>query len=127
MICLASFILSFVALADLLHMTGQPRELSYLFPVIIDGTILQATISILWLAGNDDRGKERRFFWTVLAVAAGVSIAGNALHAWVSHAPDFDPARCGDLDHSADLAARSQPRPDHPGSNAEEGASGRGV
>ena len=91
MICLASFILSFVALADLLHMTGQPRELSYLFPVIIDGTILQATISILWLAGNDDRGKERRFFWTVLAVAAGVSIAGNALHAWVSHAPDFDP------------------------------------
>ena len=91
MICLASFILSFVALADLLHMTGQPRELSYLFPVIIDGTILQATISILWLAGNDDRGKERRFFWTVLGVAAGVSIAGNALHAWVSHAPDFDP------------------------------------
>lgn len=91
MICLASFVLSFVALADLLHMTGQPRELSYLFPVIIDGTILQATISILWLAGNDDRGRERRFFWVVLAVAAGVSIAGNALHAWVSHAPDFNP------------------------------------
>ncbi|NKZ71514.1 DUF2637 domain-containing protein [Rhodococcus hoagii] len=57
MICLASFILSFVALADLLHMTGQPRELSYLFPVIIDGTILQATISICGSPGTTIAGR----------------------------------------------------------------------
>ncbi|MBM4496623.1 hypothetical protein GS426_15685 [Rhodococcus hoagii] len=123
MICLASFILSFVALADLLHMTGQPRELSYLFPGHHRRHNPAGHISILLLAVNDDRGKEREVLLDRLAVAAGVSIAGNALHAWFSHAHRISTtARCGDRDHSADLSSRSQPRPDHPGSNAEEGS-----
>ncbi|MFD4268137.1 DUF2637 domain-containing protein [Rhodococcus sp. NPDC058481] len=90
-ICIASFVLSFVALADLLMQTGQPKNLSYLFPVMIDGTILMSTIALVHLSGDDDRKKDRTFFWFVLVIGASVSIAGNALHAYISHAPGFDP------------------------------------
>lgn len=90
-ICIASFILSFVALADLLMRTGQPQVLSYLFPVMIDGTILMATIALVHLSGDGHRKKDRAFFWITLIIGAGVSIAGNGLHAYISHAPGFDP------------------------------------
>ncbi|MBM4607692.1 hypothetical protein GS416_00125 [Rhodococcus hoagii] len=67
------------------------RELSYLFPVIIDGTILQATISICGSPGTTIAGGAEVSSgpsWPSLPASAS---AGNALHAWVSHAPDFDP------------------------------------
>lgn len=92
-ICVASFVLSFVALWDLCTQAGQPRVLAWLFPVIIDGTILQATISVVSIStapGRQGR-RDRVFFWFVLTIAALVSVAGNALHAYVTHAPNFSP------------------------------------
>ncbi len=53
----AAFILSFLALRDLCIQAGQPREIAFLFPVIVDGTILQATMESspdVTTTGHDD-------------------------------------------------------------------------
>ncbi len=89
---IASFVLSFAALWELATMAGVPRNLSWLWPVIVDGTILQATISVIALAQFDDQRSGRRFFWTVLVIAALVSIGANAMHAFISEAGTLHPA-----------------------------------
>ncbi|WP_231373744.1 DUF2637 domain-containing protein [Nocardia sp. 348MFTsu5.1] len=83
-IATGAFVLSFAALEDLAVQAGQPEELAWIWPVIVDGAILQATISIVALAQRTGAQSARRFFWTVLTIAATVSVAGNALHAAVS-------------------------------------------
>ncbi|MEH6796861.1 MAG: DUF2637 domain-containing protein [Rhodococcus sp. (in: high G+C Gram-positive bacteria)] len=89
---IASFVLSFAALWDLATMAGVPRSLSWLWPVIVDGTILQATISVIALAQYEDQRSGRRFFWGVLITAALVSIGANAMHAFISDAGTLHPA-----------------------------------
>ncbi|MFI6043368.1 DUF2637 domain-containing protein [Nocardia sp. NPDC051321] len=73
----AAFVLSFAALRDLAILANTPKQWAWLFPVIVDGTIIQATISALVLAASP----ERRWFLWVLGTGAMVSIAGNSLHA----------------------------------------------
>lgn len=92
-IAVASFVLSFAALWDLFTQIGQPRMLSWLFAIVLDVAILQATISVVWLAdAPGEKGRsDRRFFWMVLIFSAAASIFGNALHAYKNHAPGFDP------------------------------------
>ena len=87
-IAAASFILSFIALRDLCVQAGQPEETAFLFPVIIDGTILQATLGVVTQRHND---RSRKFFWKILTAAAAVSIAGNAIHAVLTITPGFNP------------------------------------
>ncbi|MFB9783646.1 DUF2637 domain-containing protein, partial [Rhodococcus baikonurensis] len=86
-ITVASFVLSFAALWDLFTQVGQPRQLSWLFAILLDGAILQATISVVWLAdAPGEKGRsDRRFFWIVLIFSATASIFGNALHAYTNH------------------------------------------
>ncbi len=79
----AAFVLSFVALRELALLAHLPSRWAWLFPVIIDGTIVQATVSALVLASSP----ERRWFTGVLIVGAAVSIAGNALHAVMAGHP----------------------------------------
>lgn len=76
----AAFVLSFAALRDLAVMAHTPTHLAWLFPVIVDGTIIQATIAVLALADSP----ERTFFTRVLVAGATVSIGGNIAHALVS-------------------------------------------
>ncbi|PWV77835.1 DUF2637 domain-containing protein [Nocardia neocaledoniensis] len=76
----AAFVLSFAALRDLAVMAHTPNHLAWLFPVIVDGTIIQATIAVLALADSP----ERSFFTRVLVAGATVSIGGNIAHALVS-------------------------------------------
>lgn len=83
----AAFILSFLALRDLCIQAGQPEEIAFLFPVIVDGTILQATMGVV-SRRHDHRA--RRFFWKILIGAATVSIAGNAIHAVLTTTPGFN-------------------------------------
>lgn len=83
----AAFILSFIALRDLCIQAGQPSEIAFLFPVIVDGTILQATLGVV-SRRHDERA--RRFFWKILIGAAVVSIAGNAIHAVLTTTPGFN-------------------------------------
>ncbi|MGW5440841.1 DUF2637 domain-containing protein [Nocardia asteroides] len=76
----AAFVLSFAALRDLAVRAHTPAHLAWLFPVIVDGTIIQATIAVLALADS----AERTFFTRVLIAGATVSIGGNIAHALVS-------------------------------------------
>ncbi|WP_405150344.1 DUF2637 domain-containing protein [Nocardia salmonicida] len=76
----AAFVLSFAALRDLAVRAHTPTHLAWLFPVIVDGTIIQATIAVLALADSP----ERTFFTRVLIAGATVSIGGNVAHALVS-------------------------------------------
>lgn len=73
----AAFVLSFAALRDLAILANTPKRWAWLFPVIVDGTIIQATVGALVLA----KSPERRWFLWVLGTGAMVSIAGNSLHA----------------------------------------------
>ncbi|QIS07063.1 DUF2637 domain-containing protein [Nocardia brasiliensis] len=73
----AAFVLSFAALRDLAILANTPKRWAWLFPVIVDGTIIQATVGALVLA----KSRERGWFLWVLGIGAAVSIAGNSLHA----------------------------------------------
>ncbi|WP_280255190.1 DUF2637 domain-containing protein [Nocardia wallacei] len=79
----AAFRLSFATLRDLAVLAHIPASDAWLFPVIIDGTIVQATAGALVLA----KSPERRFFTWVLAVGALVSVAGNSIHAAMAGQP----------------------------------------
>ncbi|MGW4739013.1 DUF2637 domain-containing protein [Nocardia xishanensis] len=73
----AAFRLSFSTLEDLAKLAHVPARDAWLFPLIVDGTILLATFGVLVCTHR----KERRFFVAVLTVGALVSVAGNSLHA----------------------------------------------
>jgi hypothetical protein len=78
---IAAAALSFSSLANLAARAGYPEQLSYLWPGVVDGTILLATIAIDAL----DRfrvvsQRDRRFFWLVLVTSAVVSVGGNVMH-----------------------------------------------
>jgi hypothetical protein len=77
----AAFQLSFTTLKHLAKLAGMPAEDAWLFPLVVDGTILLATFGVL-ACGNHKQ--ERRFFLGVLVVSSLVSIAGNAVHAVVA-------------------------------------------
>ena len=83
-IATVSFVLSFTSLRELAAMAAWPGWPSWLWPLIIDGTIVLATLGIVSLAPYRDRFWNRVFLWGVLSSAALVSVGGNALHAWLS-------------------------------------------
>jgi hypothetical protein len=77
----AAFRLSFSTLQDLAKIAGMPSGDAWLFPLIVDGTILLATFGVLVCANHKS---ERRFFLGVLIVGSLVSVAGNSVHAVVA-------------------------------------------
>lgn len=77
----ASFALSFTALRDLYARGHIPAGQAWLFPLMVDGAILLATLGVVVMAGDPQCRNDRRFFWLVLCGGAAVSIACNALHA----------------------------------------------
>lgn len=81
-IAVAAFVLSFAALWDVATRVWPSRHLSWLGPVVVDATILQATVSLVAVSSSTRAG-ERRYFWALLIGAATTSVAGNALHAVV--------------------------------------------
>ena len=85
-IATVSFVLSFESLRDLAAMSAWPGWSSYLWPLIIDGTIVLATLGIVALAPYRTQLWNRRYFWIVLVLAAAVSVGGNAVHAWLATA-----------------------------------------
>ncbi|WP_063057650.1 DUF2637 domain-containing protein [Nocardia sienata] len=80
----AAFRLSFSTLEDLARLARMPADDAWLFPLIVDGTILLATFGLLVCAHH--RG-ERRFFLGVLIVGSLVSVAGNSVHAVAAGQP----------------------------------------
>jgi hypothetical protein len=82
-IAVASFVLSFSSLWNLAARSAWPARLAWLWPVIVDGTIVLATMAIVTLASCRDQRGNRRYFWAVLCAAAVVSVSGNAVHALI--------------------------------------------
>jgi hypothetical protein len=102
LIAAACFVLSFSSLWDLASRSvSWPRHLAWLWPLIVDGVVVVATIAIRALTrtaaaseegllvdgahGGDDQvriqhRRDRAFFWWMLVAAASVSVAGNGLH-----------------------------------------------
>jgi hypothetical protein len=81
LIAVLSFALSFSSLADLAARTVWPGKLAWLWPVIIDGTIVLATMALVAFSAYPEQRGPRRYFWALLTVGAAVSVTGNALHA----------------------------------------------
>ncbi|MEV0854618.1 DUF2637 domain-containing protein [Nocardia fluminea] len=77
----AAFVLSFAALQDLAIMGGTPRGLAWLFPVIVDGTIIQATMAVIALPS---KSAEHKWFSWILVGGAAVSVSSNSVHAYLT-------------------------------------------
>lgn len=82
LLALGAFWLSFTTLQDLAALSGVPAGQAWVWPLIVDGVILEATISVVALR-NSAPGA-RRFAWLLLASGAGVSVAANITHAVVA-------------------------------------------
>lgn len=82
LLALGAFWLSFTTLRDLAVLSGIPAEQAWVWPLIVDGVILEATISVVAL--RNSAAAARRFAWLLLACGAGVSVAANITHAVVA-------------------------------------------
>lgn len=72
-----AFWLSFVALADLAMRSGVARGQSWIWPLLVDGLIVVATVAVVALDGR----RAAWYPWTLLVGGAGVSVTANAAHA----------------------------------------------
>lgn len=79
----ASFVLSFSSLCDLAARTVWPGNLAWLWPVIVDGAIILATMALVAFSAYPEQRSARRYFWALLIVGAAVSVGGNAVHAMI--------------------------------------------
>lgn len=75
LIALGAFWLSFTALRDLADRSGVPASQSWVWPLIVDGLVLVATVAVVAL------DEHRWYAWSLLATGAVISLAGNTLHA----------------------------------------------
>lgn len=81
-----AFALSAVALTELATDAHIPWWLAWIWPVVIDGSIYQASTAVMALAGRDEQEAKdaRRWFQWVIAGGVAVSVAANGLHAWTT-------------------------------------------
>lgn len=79
-IALGAFWLSFTSLADLAARSGIGAGQAWVWPLIVDGIIVVATVAVVALAGT----REAWYPWTLLIGGAAVSVAANALHSVVA-------------------------------------------
>ncbi|MFZ2177934.1 MAG: DUF2637 domain-containing protein [Rhodococcus sp. (in: high G+C Gram-positive bacteria)] len=77
-----AFVLSFAVLRDLAQQAGMPTELAFLFPLIVDGAILGATIAAVALSKISGNDKGKSFFMGLLVAVVCISVVGNAYHAF---------------------------------------------
>ncbi len=75
-----AFWLSFNALADLAARSGIEPGQAWVWPLIVDGIIVVATVSAVALAGQ----RAAWYPWALLAGGALVSVMANSLHAVVA-------------------------------------------
>ncbi|WP_336713815.1 DUF2637 domain-containing protein [Arthrobacter sp. USHLN218] len=78
-IAVGAFVLSFAALTDLAQRSGIDAQLAWIWPIIVDGMIVAATVAIVALNGHDRRAMV--YPWALLIFGAIVSTAANSVHA----------------------------------------------
>lgn len=79
-IALGAFWLSFTALADLARRSGIASSQAWVWPLLVDGLIVVATIAVVALDGRAGAW----YPWGLLISGALVSVAANAMHAVVA-------------------------------------------
>ncbi|MGO2053142.1 DUF2637 domain-containing protein [Arthrobacter sp. MYb211] len=79
LIAIGAFVLSFAALTDLAERSGIDSSLAWIWPIIIDGMIVAATVAIVALNGFNR--KAMIYPWSLLFFGAIVSTAANSTHA----------------------------------------------
>jgi len=92
-IAAAAFWLSFTALADLARRSGVDESQAWAWPLIVDGIIVVATVSVVALAGQ----RAAWYPWLLLMAGAAVSVAANAIHAFVAADADVPSALAGSV------------------------------
>lgn len=92
-IAAAAFWLSFTALADLARRSGVDESQAWAWPLIVDGIIVVATVSVVALAGQ----RAAWYPWLLLMGGAAVSVAANAIHAVVAADADVPSALAGSV------------------------------
>lgn len=79
-IAILAFSLSFRSLADLARRSGIAPGQAWMWPLIVDGIIVVATVSVVALAGH----KSNWYPWLLLGAGAAVSVVANSAHALVA-------------------------------------------
>ena len=76
-IATGAFWLSYTALADLAQRSGIAAGQAWLWPMLVDGLIVVATVAVVALDGHTTAW----YAWALLIAGALVSVAANATHA----------------------------------------------
>ncbi|SFS16296.1 Homeodomain-like domain-containing protein [Agrococcus baldri] len=79
-IAAGAFWLSFIALADLAARSGITVGQAWVWPLLVDGLIVVATVAVVAL----DRHRAAWYPWALLIAGALVSVTANAAHALVA-------------------------------------------
>jgi hypothetical protein len=87
---IGAFTLSFRALTEMFVASGNPEMVSWIFPIIIDGPILAATVAIFYLASFENKRGEKFYSWSVLALFSAASIILNARHVALNDTRELD-------------------------------------
>ncbi|MDF3311734.1 DUF2637 domain-containing protein [Rhodococcus sp. T2V] len=77
-----AFVLSFAVQRDLALQAEIPHYLTWIFPAIVDGAILGATIAIVALSKINGNATGKHFFLWLAVVVVFISVFGNAYHAY---------------------------------------------
>lgn len=83
-IALGAFWLSFTSLSALARSCGIPAGRAWMWPLIVDGVIVVATVSVVAVSGSGQDRHAARYPWLLLSAGAAVSVLANASHAIVS-------------------------------------------
>ena len=83
-IALGAFWLSFTSLAALARSCGIPADRAWMWPLIVDGVIVVATVSVVALSSSGQDRRAARYPWLLLSAGAAVSVLANASHAIVT-------------------------------------------
>ena len=75
-----AFWLSFTALADLAVRSGIDAGLAWIWPLLVDGLLVVATVAAVALDGH----RSAWYPWALLIAGAGMSVTANAAHAIVA-------------------------------------------
>ncbi|MRG58792.1 DUF2637 domain-containing protein [Agromyces sp. CFH 90414] len=79
-IAAGAFWLSFISLSDLARRSGIDTAQAWVWPLIVDGIIVVATVAAVALA----RSRVAWYPWMLLAAGAAISVVANAIHAVVA-------------------------------------------
>jgi hypothetical protein len=78
LLAVAAFTLSYNALRELAGDNGIPSRLAWIWPLVVDGFLMVATLSVL---RNSLNGEKSLYQWSLVALFTFASIGFNVLHA----------------------------------------------